>query len=103
MTILTTEILGRENRIILGDKDPTSPAMGRSNSSVDELWIWKGMPMQARASTLIHEWIHQVSDYLGLGLTEQQTQGLEVALHQAGFKIQIQTHEIPDETTGTNL
>lgn len=40
-------------------------------------------------SMLGHEWLHLVSEYLGLELTEKQVLGLEVALFQAGFRVPV--------------
>ncbi len=87
--MLITNVLGREVRVEYGDRDPTSGALGRSDSSTDRILIWGGMSDAGLQSMLGHEWLHLVSEYLGLELTEKQVLGLEVALFQAGFRVPV--------------
>lgn len=55
-------------------------AMGRSNSATGQILLRRDMPESIKRSTLLHEIIHQISDKLGLELTEAQTRGLESGL-----------------------
>jgi hypothetical protein len=81
-------ILGRKNTVEFSDRAPGDTALGRANSGEDRIWIWSGLTPEAKEETLIHEWLHQVSEYTGIGLTEQQVSVLGIALHLADLRIQ---------------
>ena len=55
-------------------------AMGRSNSQSGEILLSKDLPDSIKRATLLHEIIHQISDRLGIDLTETQVRSLESGL-----------------------
>ena len=78
-------ILGRPNTIKYGEASPTDSSMGRANSGTDTIWISDNLTDECKNETLIHEIIHQISEYTEIGLTEQQVSILAIAFNILDF------------------
>lgn len=75
------KILGIEYQIVEFDNNARNDtAMGRGDSKTATIHLCKEMKSDVRRSTLLHEIIHQISEKLGLELTEAQVCGLESGL-----------------------
>lgn len=59
--------------------------MGRSDASQGVIWVNSTLPASVKEHVLVHEWLHLVSDYLGLDYTEQQVAALATVLYAEGF------------------
>lgn len=59
--------------------------MGRSDASQGVIWVNSTLPGNIKEQVLVHEWLHLVSDSLGLGCTEQQITALATVLYAEGF------------------
>jgi len=101
----TIEILGRKNIITYGERSPADVGMGRANSGEDKIWIWNGLSHDGKRETLLHEILHQISEYADLDLTEQQVSILGIALNLLKMNPQetiipesISTEGVSDET-----
>lgn len=97
----TVEILGKTYVYTEGPSAPGDGSMGRQNSKEQTIWVNSEMGREAKQSTLVHEFVHAVSDHLGLDLTEAQVRGLETALFAAGFVVNVAT--VGDGGTKTTL
>jgi len=54
--------------------------IGECDLENQSITIKDGLKPEQEKSTLLHEFIHAISDSLGLNLTERQVQGLETGL-----------------------
>ena len=75
------KILGIEYQIVEFENNARNDtAMGRGDSKTATIHLCKDMNEEVKRTTLLHEIIHQISDKLGLELTEHQVCGLESGL-----------------------
>ena len=62
-------------------KLPNADELGECDLENQAITIKDGLKPEQEKSTVLHEFIHAISDSLGLGLSEKQVQGLETGLY----------------------
>jgi hypothetical protein len=55
--------------------------LGECDLEKQHITVKDGLKPEQEQSTVLHEFIHAISDSLGLGLSEKQVQGLETGLY----------------------
>jgi len=76
------KILSKEHTVQFEDPGLWSDnGMGRCYVPDQVIRINSGMHTETQKSTLLHEILHVIDDCCGLGLTEQQINGLETGLY----------------------
>jgi Zn-dependent peptidase ImmA (M78 family) len=75
---MEVKILGKKIKILLIDK---KNLQGLCDSTKNEISINKNLPTENKEETLLHEIIHNISDNVAIGLTEEQTQALGSCLY----------------------
>lgn len=86
---MRSKILGKPFQIIERPVSEMPDCLGTYDLDKMEIYIREGLTPAQRASTILHENLHIGDETLGLGLTEAQVSGLEVALYSAGCRITV--------------
>lgn len=85
------DVCGIPFRVIEVDSNSrTDMSMGRSDSKTAVITINRDMSKEVKDSILIHEWIHAVLDYAGMGEysnDEKLVCALQNELYRTGFRI----------------
>lgn len=69
--------------------EPGSTAMGRSDNKNNVIWLNKELPPEVMQTTLLHEYMHLLSDILHLELTEEQVCGICTGLYSTGITLPV--------------
>jgi hypothetical protein len=74
------KLMGKVWTVAYG-KLPNADELGECDLENQAITVKDGLKPEQEKSTVLHEFIHAISDSLGLGLTEKQVQGLETGLY----------------------
>lgn len=86
---MKTILFAQELDIQRAIPEPGSMAMGRSDSKNNVLWVNKELPPEVMQVTLLHEYLHLLSDMLHLELTEEQVCGISAGLYSTGITLPV--------------
>jgi hypothetical protein len=91
---MKTVICGIPYEIVLREpKDRDDRNYGSCDSKLARIQMDKTMPQAVRDQTLIHEWLHAVTEIYGCALEEWPCGVLSAELYREGFRVTIEEDE----------
>jgi hypothetical protein len=83
---MTIQICGLQFKVIMRDQLRDENNMGKYDGKTGRIHLTRGMSLDQRKETLLHEWVHGVFDANGVDAPENAVSVIATELYRDGFR-----------------